>query len=32
MNDAAIGHPLPVRLLRGDRWLELEIHPIELVE
>jgi S1-C subfamily serine protease len=32
MNDAAIGRPLPVSLLRGDRWLELELHPVELVE
>jgi S1-C subfamily serine protease len=32
MNEAAIEHPLPVRLLRGDRWLDLEIHPAELVE
>jgi S1-C subfamily serine protease len=31
-NDAAIGQPLPVRLLRGDRWLELELLPNELVE
>jgi S1-C subfamily serine protease len=32
MNDAAIGRPLAVSLLRGDRWLELELHPVELVE
>jgi S1-C subfamily serine protease len=32
MNDAAIGRPLGVSLLRGDRWLELELHPVELVE
>jgi S1-C subfamily serine protease len=32
MNEAAIDQPLPVHLLRGDRWLELEIHPAELVE
>ncbi len=32
MNEAAIDRPLPVRVLRGDRWLELEIHPVELVE
>ena len=32
MNEAAIDHPLAVRVLRGDRWLELEIHPVELVE
>jgi S1-C subfamily serine protease len=32
MNDAAIDRPLPARVLRGERWLELEIHPVELVE
>jgi S1-C subfamily serine protease len=32
MNDAAIGKALPVSLLRGDRWLELELYPVELVE
>jgi hypothetical protein len=32
MNEAAIGHPLPVRVLRGDTWLELELHPVELAE
>jgi S1-C subfamily serine protease len=32
MNETAIDHPLPVHLLRGDQWLELEIHPVELVE
>jgi S1-C subfamily serine protease len=32
MNEAAIDHPLSVRLLRADRWLELQIHPVELVE
>jgi S1-C subfamily serine protease len=32
MNDAAIGRPLAVSLLRGNRWLELELHPAELVE
>lgn len=32
MNDAAIGKPLPVSLLRGDRWLNLELYPVELVE
>jgi len=32
MNDAAIGRPLAVSLLRGDRWLELELLPAELVE
>jgi S1-C subfamily serine protease len=32
MNDAAIGRPLAVSLLRGDRWLELKLRPVELVE
>src|SRR5579862_4636094 len=32
MNEAAIDRPLPVRALRGDRWLKLEIYPQELVE
>jgi S1-C subfamily serine protease len=32
MNDAVIGRPLSVSLLRGDRWLELELRPVELVE
>ncbi len=32
MSQEAIGHPMPVRILRGDRWLDLEISPIELVE
>jgi S1-C subfamily serine protease len=32
MNEAAIAHPLPVRVLRGDRWLDLELHPVELAE
>jgi S1-C subfamily serine protease len=32
MNDAAISQPLSVNLLRGDRWLELELRPSELVE
>ena len=32
MNDAAIGQPLSVQVLRGDRWLELELRPAELVE
>jgi S1-C subfamily serine protease len=32
MNEAAIDRPLPARLLRGDRWLDLEIYPQELVE
>src|SRR5579864_6670041 len=32
MNEAAIDRPLSVRLLRGDRWLDLEIYPQELME
>jgi S1-C subfamily serine protease len=32
MNEAAIDRPLAARLLRGDRWLDLEIYPQELVE
>jgi serine protease Do len=32
MTHDAIGRPLAVRILRGDRWLDLEVSPIELVE
>jgi hypothetical protein len=32
MNHEAIGHRMPIRVLRGDRWLELEVSPVELVE
>jgi serine protease Do len=32
MNEAVIGRPISVQLLRGDRWLELQIHPVELEE
>jgi hypothetical protein len=32
MNDASIGNPLPVRLLRGDRFVDTELLPAELVE
>jgi S1-C subfamily serine protease len=32
MNDASIGRPLPVRLLRGDRFVDTELLPAELVE
>jgi S1-C subfamily serine protease len=32
MHEAAIGRPLPARVLRGDRWLELRLDPVELVE
>jgi S1-C subfamily serine protease len=30
MTDDAIGHALPVRVLRGERELELELWPVEL--
>ena len=32
MTQDAIGRPLQIRILRGDRWLDLEVSPIELVE
>jgi S1-C subfamily serine protease len=32
MSQDAIGRPLAIRILRGDRWLDLEVSPIELVE
>jgi S1-C subfamily serine protease len=32
MTQDAIGRPMSVRILRGDRWLDLEVSPIELVE
>jgi len=32
MGQAAIGHPMAIRILRGDRWLDLEVSPVELVE
>jgi S1-C subfamily serine protease len=32
MTHEAIGHPMAIRILRGDRWLDLEVSPIELVE
>ena len=32
MSETAIGRPLTVSLLRGERWLELELLPTELVE
>src|SRR5579884_762898 len=32
MSEAAIGKPLTVSVLRGEHWLELELHPVELVE
>jgi S1-C subfamily serine protease len=32
MTQEAIGRPLAIRILRGDRWLDLEVSPIELLE
>jgi S1-C subfamily serine protease len=32
MGQDAIGRPMPIRILRGDRWLDLEVSPIEWVE
>jgi S1-C subfamily serine protease len=32
MTQEAIGHPIPIRVLRGDRWLDLEVSPVELAE
>ena len=32
MTHEAIGHPMPIRVLRGDRWLDLEVSPVELAE
>ncbi len=32
MTHEAIGRPVPIRVLRGDRWLDLEVSPIELAE
>jgi serine protease Do len=32
MGETAIGRPLTVSLLRGERWLEIELLPAELVE
>ncbi len=32
MTSDAIGHAMAIRILRGDRWLDLEVSPIELVE
>jgi len=32
MSQDAIGRPMPIRVLRGDRWLDLEVSPVELVE
>jgi S1-C subfamily serine protease len=32
MTRDAIGRPMPIRVLRGDRWLDLEVSPVELAE
>jgi S1-C subfamily serine protease len=32
MGAAAIGRPLSAKVLRGERWLELELMPVELAE
>jgi S1-C subfamily serine protease len=32
MGEAAIGRPLTARVLRGERWFELELLPVELAE
>jgi S1-C subfamily serine protease len=32
MSHEAIGRPMPIRVLRGDRWLDLEVSPVELAE
>ena len=32
MTNQAIGRPVPIRVLRGDRWLDLEVSPVELAE
>jgi S1-C subfamily serine protease len=32
MTEDAIGQPVPVSVLRGDRWLNLELRPVELGE
>jgi serine protease Do len=32
MTHEAIGRPMPIRVLRGDRWLDLEVSPVELAE
>ncbi len=32
MTHDAIGRPLSVRVLRGDRWLDLELSPVELAD
>jgi S1-C subfamily serine protease len=32
MTEDAIGQPVPVSVLQGDRWLNLELRPVELGE
>jgi S1-C subfamily serine protease len=32
MGAAAIGQPVQARVLRGERWLDLELRPVELIE
>jgi S1-C subfamily serine protease len=32
MTHEAIGRAMPIRVLRGDRWLDLEVSPVELAE
>jgi S1-C subfamily serine protease len=32
MSHEAIGRPMAIRILRGDRWLDLEVSPVELIE
>src|SRR5437588_3188807 len=32
LTETAIGRPLPATVLRGERWLELELRPVELAE
>ena len=32
MTQNAIGQHLAIRILRGDRWLDLEVSPVELIE
>jgi S1-C subfamily serine protease len=32
MTHDAIGRPIAIRVLRGDRWLDLEVSPVELAE
>jgi S1-C subfamily serine protease len=32
LSDDAIGRSVPVRVLRGDRWLDLQVSPVQLME